>query len=195
MTANPVPKMTLEEYFEFDKNAEGRFEYFDGELFEMSGVSPNHARVERNLTVRLTDLAFDKGCEVFVSNLRVKIPTMSFYRYPDLSIVCGKAEFVQVAGLDCLSNPILIVEVLSESTEKFDRGGKFTEYKPIPSFSEYLLISSMSVNVTLYQKQNDRFWFYSEYVAGESFHLNTLDIDISVDELYTSVDFSLPADE
>jgi len=195
MTPNPVPKLTLEEYFEFDKNAEGNFEYFDGELFEMSGVSRSHARIERNLTVKLTPKAFERGCEVFTPNLRIKIPTMSLYRYPDLSVVCGRADFVQIAGVDCLSNPALIVEILSESTEKFDRGDKFREYKSIESFAEYLLISSMAVSVTLFQKHNDKFWMHSDYSAGESCHLNTLDLDLNVDDLYTAVDFSLPIDE
>src|SRR6266700_2084034 len=74
MTPNPRQKMTLEEYFEFDKKAEGNFEYFDGDIFEMSGVSPNHARIERNLTLNLTPKAFEKGCEAFPANLRIKIP-------------------------------------------------------------------------------------------------------------------------
>ena len=147
MTPNPVPKMTLEEYFEFDKNSEGNFEYFDGELFEMSGVSRNHSRIERNLTVRLTPKAFERGCEVFTANLRIKIPTMSLYRYPDLSVVCGRAEFVQIAGLDCLSNPVLIVEVLSESTEKWDRGAKFGHYRRLPSLREVLFVSQSEARI------------------------------------------------
>ncbi len=192
MTPNPKAKMTLEEYFEFDKNAEGNFEYFDGEIFEMSGVSPNHARIERNLTVKLTSRAFERGCEVFPANLRIKIPTLSIYRYPDLSLVCGRAEFVDVGGVQCLVNPTLIIEVLSESTERYDRGEKFLEYKSIESFQEYLLILSAGIGVTLFQKHNERFWLQSDYKAGESFHLNTLDLDMNVDDLYQGVDFSRP---
>jgi|SRR5438874_1061070 len=192
MTPNPKAKMTLEEYFEFDKNAEGNFEYFDGEIFEMSGVSPNHARIERNLTVKLTSRAFERGCEVFPANLRIKIPTLSIYRYPDLSLVCGRAEFVDVGGVQCLVNPTLIIEVLSESTERYDRGEKFLEYKSIESFQEYLLILSTGIGVTLFQKHDERFWLQSDYKAGESFHLNTLDLDMNVDDLYQGVDFSRP---
>src|SRR5437667_925870 len=140
MTPDSKLEMTLEEYFEFDKSAEGNFEYFDGEIFEMSGVSPNHARIERNLTAKLVQKAFDKGCEVFPANLRINIPIQAVYRYPDLSIVRGKAEFVEVGDLQCLVNPNLIDEVLSDSTEKYDRGEKFREYKSIESFREYLLI-------------------------------------------------------
>ncbi len=195
MTPNPIRKMTLDEYFEFDKNAEGNFEYFDGEIFEMSGVSPNHARIERNVAYRLTQRAFDRGCELFPANLRIKPKNALTYRYPDLSVVCGGAKFVEIGGLQCLTNPNLIVEVLSDSTEKFDRGDKFREYKSIESFAEYLLISSTSIGTTLFQAHNDRFWLQSDYAAGESFHLNTLDIDVSVDELYQGVEFPIPSDD
>jgi len=190
MTPNPVKRMSLEEYFEFDKNAEGNFEYFDGEVFEMSGVSPDHARIERNLTVRLTPRSFERGCEVFPSNLRIKISSSKLYRYPDLTVACGKPEFVDISGLQCLTNPVLIVEVLSDSTEQYDRGEKFREYKSIESFQEYLLISSTTVSVTLIQKRDDRFWFHSDYAAGETFHANTLDLDIAVDDLYQGIDLT-----
>ena len=127
---------------------------------------------------------------MFPANLRIKVPILPTYRYPDLSIVCGGAKFVEIGGLQCLENPNLIVEVLSDSTEKYDLGEKFREYKSIESFNEYLLISSTSKDVTLYQKHNERFWLQSDYITGEAFHLNTLDVDINVDELYQSVEFS-----
>lgn len=190
MTAVPETKLTLEEYFELDKNAEGNFEYFDGEIFEMSGVSLNHGRIERNLTVKLSPRAFDKGCEVFPANNRIRVPTIPPYRYPDLSLVCGKIIFEEIGGLQCLVNPVLIVEVLSDSTEKFDRSEKFRQYKLIESFQEYLLIEQHNINVTLYQRQNERFWLQSDYTAGETFHLNTLDFDVNVDDLYQGVEFS-----
>lgn len=189
MTALLKPKMTLEEYFEFDKNAEGNFEYFDGEIFEMSGVSVEDATIEVNLITKFNPQANKKGCRIFPANLRIKVPILPTYRYPDLPTVCGKAEFIEVSGLQCLANPNLIVEVLSDSTEKYDRGEKFREYKSITSFSEYLLISSTDKNVTLFQKHNERFWLHSDYTTGESFHLNTLDFDVDVDDLYQGVEF------
>jgi Uma2 family endonuclease len=189
MTAVPKEKMSLEEYFEFDKNAEGNFEYFDGEIFEMSGVSPNHARVERNLTFRLTQRAFEKGCEVFPANLRIKVPALPTYRYPDLSVVCGEAIFQEISGLQCLANPVLLVEVLSESTESYDRGEKFRLYKSIESFREYLLVSQDSPDITHYLKHNERFWLQSDYTSGESLHITTLDFDLSVDEVYQGIVF------
>ncbi len=189
MTPNPVPKMTLEDYFEFDKNAEGRFEYFDGEVFELSGVSEAHSRIEQILAGKLLPLADAKGCRTYNSSFRVKPKTISTYRYPDFSLVCGEPIYTLVGGVQCLTNPQLIIEILSDSTERYDRGEKFTEYKSIENFVEYLLISSTNIHVTLFQKHNERFWFMSEYSADEEFHLNTLDIDIPVKDLYQGIEF------
>lgn len=190
MTALPKQKMSVEDYFELDRNAEGNFEYFNGEVFEMSGVSPNHARVERNLLNNLTDKAFEKCCEVFPANLRVKVPALTTYRYPDLSIVCGKANFEEIGGLQCLVNPILLVEVLPEATESYDRGEKFRLYKTIESFCEYILVSSRSKDVTHFLKHKDRFWLQSDYIAGESLHITTLNFDLAVDEIYREIEFT-----
>ena len=181
---------TLEEYFELDKNAEGNFEYFDGEIFEMSGVSPNHATIEMNLAEMFSPKAKKKSCRAFPSNLRVKVPMLPTYRYPDLTIACGKAVFVEIGGLQCLVNPNLIVEVLSDSTERYDQNEKFRQYKSIESFNEYLLISSTEKVVFLYQKHNGRFWLRSDYESGESFHLKTLDCDFDLDDLYQGVEMA-----
>lgn len=188
MTALPKQKYTLEEYFELDKNAEGNFEYFDGEIFEMSGVSPQHATIEVNLISKLNPVSISRGCRTFPANLRIKVPALPTYRYPDLSIVCGETVFKQVSGLDCLVNPILIVEVLSDSTEFYDRGEKFRQYKTIETFREYLLVSQSEKFITLFQKHNGRFWLQSDYVAGETLHVNTLDFELNVDEVYQGVE-------
>jgi Uma2 family endonuclease len=189
MTALPKPKYTLTEYFELDRNAEGRYEYFDGYVFELSGVSPQHAGIERNLIFRLTEPAFAKGCQIFPANLRVYVPALPTYRYPDLSAVCGPAEFVEIGGLQCLANPVLLVEVLSDSTAEYDTGEKFREYKSIESFREYVLIAQKRKAVTHYLKHNGRFWLQSDYIEGESLHVTTLDYDLRVDDVYRGVEF------
>ncbi len=188
MTALATRKYTLEEYFELDRNAEGNFEYFDGEILEMSGVSPEHATIEVNLISKLNPVCISRGCRVFPSNLRIKVPVLPTYRYPDLSVACGETVFVEIQGLQCLVNPILIVEVLSESTGGCDRGEKFRQYKSIESFREYLLVSQTEKFVTLFQKHSERFWLQSDYVADEAFHLNTLNLDLSVEEIYQTVE-------
>lgn len=186
MTAIPKQRMTLEEYLEFDANTEGRFEYLNGEVFEM-GASPEHAEIQSSLNAILRNKLVPKGCKIYASELGVKVPSLLPYRYPDLTVVCGKAEFEEMGGLLRLINPILIVEVLSDSTEKFDKGDKFKAYKSIPSFREYLLISQDKRFVTLFTKYNEKFWFQSEYESGETLKLESLDIELSVDEIYEGI--------
>lgn len=189
MTAIPKERITLEEYFELDKNAEGRFEYHDGFAFEMSGVSIAHADIEANLMTTLKNKIASRDCKINPANVRIKVPKLPTYRYADLSALCGKRIVEQIAGLDVLINPSLIVEVLSPSTAYYDRGEKFTEYKSIESFKEYLLVDQNRKFVTLYAKHNEKFWFQSEYVKGESLKLESLECELSVDEIYQGIIF------
>lgn len=179
--------MTLEEYLEFDHQAEGRFEYFNGEVFEMGGGSPEHSLLANRVGRLLGNQIDAKGCLVFQSDIKIKVPTMPPYRYADVSALCGKAEYESVGKQKLLLNPILIVEVLSDSTEKFDKGDKFKAYKSIPGFKEYLLISQDKKFVTLYTKYNEKFWFQSEYETGETLKLESLDIELRVDEIYQGI--------
>jgi Uma2 family endonuclease len=189
MFAIPKRKYTLEEYFELDRNSEANFEYFNGEVFEMSGVSPNHATIEVNLISNLSLVARQKGCRVFPANLRIKVPALPTYRYPDLSVVCGQIIYEEIGGLQCLVNPVLIVEVLSESTAAYDTSEKFRLYKSIETFREYMLISQDSPDVSHFLKHNDRFWLQSNYTAGETLRVETLNFDLRVDEIYQNVQF------
>lgn len=189
MSVTPVSsrQMTLEEYLEFDANAEGRFEYFDGEVFELSGGSPEHSLLASRIGFLLNTKLLPKGCAVYSSDIKLKVPKAPTYRYADVSALCGKAEYEDLGNQKLLVNPTLIIEVLSPSTEKFDREGKFTEYKSIPSFREYLIISQERRFITLYTKYNEKFWFQSEYVAGETLKLESLDCELSVDEVYQGI--------
>ena len=184
-------QMTLEEYVEFDRNNEGRFEYFDGELFELSGSSIQHADIETNLLTILKRELTPKGCRVNSANVRLKVPRLPTFRYADLSALCGKRIIEKFSGVDILINPSLIVEILSESTASYDRGQKFYEYKSIESFREYLLVEQNKQLVTLYTKHNEKFWFQSEYETGETFKLESLDCELIVDEIYQGVEFDI----
>ncbi len=117
MSAIIKPRYTLEEYFELDRTSEEKYEYFNGEVFCMSGVKRNHTRIETNCVRTLGNELEARGCTVYGGSLRVKTPSMPPYRYPDLSVVCEEPKFEEIGGLDALTNPILIVEVLSPSTE------------------------------------------------------------------------------
>ena len=189
MTAIPITsqQMTLEEYLEFDYNAEGRYEYFDGEVIEMGGGSPEHSLLSNRIGRLLGNILDPKGCSVYNSEVLIKVPTMLPYRYGDVSALCGKPIYEDLGNQRLLVNPILIVEVLSTSTESYDRGEKFTKYKSIKSLKEYLLVSQKLKHITLYTKHNERFWFQSEYFEGENLKLESLECELSVDEIYQGI--------
>ena len=189
MKAVPNRKMSLEEYFEFDNNSEGRFEYFDGEVFELSGVSVQHADIEANLIALLKRELEGRDCRVNPANVRIKVPKLPTYRYADISAQCEERIVEKIADVDVLVNPSLIVEVLSPSTERYDRGEKFSENKSIASFREYLLVSQEKKFVTLFTKHNDRFWFQSEYGDGEELRLESLDCSLKVNDIYDGINF------
>jgi Uma2 family endonuclease len=189
MSAIPITsqQMTLEEYLEFDFNAEGRYEYFDGEVFEMSGGSPEHSLLGNRIGRLLANQLDAKGCSVFNSEVQIKVPAMLPYRYGDVSALCEKPIYEDLGNQKLLVNLSLIVEVLSPSTEEFDRDLKFRAYKSIESLREYLLVSQSRKFVVLYTKHNEKFWFQSEYVEGETLKLESLDCDLSVDEVYQGI--------
>lgn len=189
MSAIPISsqQMTLEEYLEFDKNSEGRFEYRDGYVIELSGVSIKHGDIEANLMTILKNKIAGENCKINPANIRIKVPKVATYRYADLSALCGERVVEKQAGLDVLVNPTLIIEILSQSTAAYDRGDKFTEYKSIESFKEYLLIDQDKKFVTLYTKHNEKFWFQSEYVEAETLKLESLECELSVDEIYQGI--------
>jgi Uma2 family endonuclease len=189
MSAIPKKKYTLEEYFELENSSEARFEYFNGEVFEMSGASPNHVRLQHRAGLLFGNQLDARGCSVFLSDLRVVVPALPPYRYADLTALCSTPVFEEINGLDCLTNPTLIVEILSPSTEAFDRGDKFSGYKSIPSFCEYLLIAQDKKLVTKYVKQSKKFWLQSEYVKGEILQVESLDCELKIDELYQGISF------
>jgi Uma2 family endonuclease len=190
MAANPERRYTLEEYLELDRTSEERFEFWDGEVFCMSGGSEEHDEIETNLLAFLKPQLRARGCRVFSSDMRIKVPSAPPYRYADLSALCGEAQFVEVDGVDALTNPTLIVEVLSPSTEAYDRGDKFTHYKSIPTLREYLLIAQHRPHVTHLFKQDDGTWIHAEANDLDStIKLTSLDCELPLVEIYRGVSF------
>src|SRR5947209_10608194 len=190
MAANPERRYTLEEYLELERTSEERFEFWDGEIFCMSGVSEEHAEIETNLIVSLKSRLRTRGCRVFPANMRIKVPSAPPYRYADLSALCGAAQFEEIGGVDALTNPQLIVEVLSPSTEAYDRGDKFTHYKSIPTLREYLLVAQHRPHVTQFFKNADGIWMYAEMNDLEAvLSLSSLDYEFPLNEIYRGVSF------
>ena len=192
MTALPNRKYSLEEYLEIERNSEEKFEYWDGNVWSMAGASPEHERVVSNMIFHLRTI-LERRCSVFGSNLKVKVPAYSPYRYPDLSVYCGQGIYESVDGLDVLTNPQMLIEVLSPSTEGFDRGDKFTYYKSISSFTEYLLIAVNRPHVTQFIKRSESEWLQREATGLEGrLFLETFGVEILLSEIYLDVEFPEP---
>ena len=190
MPAHLQRKYTLEEYFALERSSHERYEYWNGEVFCMSGVSENHALIETNLITLLNNKLRGRGCRVFPANMRLKVPSLPPYRYADLSALCSRPTFEKIGGVDVLMNSTLIVEVLSESTEAYDRGDKFTYYKSIPSFKEYLLVAQHRSHLTQYVKQDDGSWRYGEVnEMSARLYLPSVDCGLELHEVYQDVIF------
>jgi Uma2 family endonuclease len=181
----------LDEYLDMDAKAEARLEYWEGEVFDMSGASDQHDQIESNVHTALRVHFRGRGCRVFTANMRIRVPSMPPYRYGDVSALCGSPQFVKVSGVDVLTNPALIIEVLSDSTESYDRGDKFTHYKSIPSFCEYLLIAQHRPHVSQFIRQDDGSWLQREYNdLADVLPLTAVGCDLSLREIYENVTFA-----
>lgn len=190
MTALPKHKYTLEEYFDLIQTAAGRLEYWDGDIFDMSGASEAHYAIEGNFIAFLKLQLMAKGCTVFPGNTAIKVPSLPPFRYGDFSALCGQAVFEKIGGIDVLTNPALIVEILSPSTEAFDRGDKFSHYQSIPGFREYLLVAQHRPHLSHLIKQADGSWSYYEYNdLAEVVKLTSTGCQIKLQEIYLGVTF------
>jgi Uma2 family endonuclease len=153
MASDPKPRVSPEDYLALERRSETRSEYLDGEIFGMTGASRRHNLLAGNLYTAFRTQLRPKGCEVYFSDMRVKVPATGLYTYPDV-VVCDEPQF-EDAEVDSLLNPQVIVEVLSKSTEDYDRGTKLMHYRTLPSLAEYLLVSQDRVHVEHYLHQSD----------------------------------------
>lgn len=196
MTALPKRKYTLDEYLELDQHSEERYEFFDGEIVSMSGGSIEHSTIAVNIAGTLRESLKGCTCRVLSSDVRLKVPQAFPYRYPDAVVVCGELLVEKLQGQVLLVNPLLIVEVLSPSTEAYDRGRKFSAYQSIESFQEYLLVAQDRPYVTRYVRQADGQWLRSD-VEGldKAIKLESLDVLLPLSEIYLLVNFPSPEQE
>ena len=194
MTALPKHKYSLEEYFEIERDSEEKFEYWDGNVWSMAGASPEHEQIVVNAGAHLREILRGRGCFIFGSNLKVKVPAYEPYRYPDLTAFCGQGIYETAGRMKLLTNPQMIIEVLSASTEAFDRGEKFTYYKSIPSFTEYLLVAVNRPHVTQFVKRGENEWMQREAVElNDKLLLPTFEVEIMLSEIYLDVEFPEPS--
>jgi Uma2 family endonuclease len=188
---------SLVEYLEREDESELRHEYLDGEIVPMAGAMPNHNRITLNIGSELRFAFKGKPCEVFVADQRLWIPARRIYTYPDVMVVAGALQ-LQEGRRDTIVNPILIVKVLSESTQSHDRGNKFMAYRTLPSFQEYVLVDQYGVHVEHYVKTGSKKWEFQEYdTESETIGLAALELEMSLADIYDKVTFepSPPEDE
>src|SRR5258706_2705754 len=138
-----------EEYLAMERTSEEKHEYYKGEIFAMSGVSPAHNDIAYNINRLIASHLHQKGCKLYGSDFRIYIPEHLLFTYPDFSIVCGKAQIAEIYT-DNLTNSMIIIEILSKSTKDYDRGTKFTLYRSIKTLKEYILKDSTCVSVKLF---------------------------------------------
>ncbi|NJN22965.1 MAG: Uma2 family endonuclease [Leptolyngbya sp. RL_3_1] len=191
MIAQPQlsPPCTPADYLAFEVNADTRHEYIDGEIVPMTGGTPNHNRIIRNLCTALTLGLRGQAYEVFVADQRLWMPAAQIYTYPDVMVIEGELVY-QPGRRDTLMNPKLIIEVLSKSTKEYDRGDKFAAYRTIPSFQEYLLVDQYACHVESYGKSGEKRWIFQEYDRLEAtVTLESCDFTIALQDLYDKVQF------
>lgn len=182
---------TIEEYLEMEELSLEKNEYYRGDVFTIAGAGFIHNQIVRNSLTAIDNFLRGKECQVFPSDLKVHIEPNSLFTYPDLSIICGKPQFWN-KRTDVITNPVVIIEVLSKSTKDYDHGEKFALYRDIPSLQEYILISSGEVRFEQFIKQSPNEWRFTEYKsAEESFTINTIHFTTSLKEIYRDVDFGV----
>jgi Uma2 family endonuclease len=184
-------RLTESEYLAMERADSVKHEYWDGEVFAMAGASVVHNQIVMNVGRALLDVTDDRPCIVLSSDTKVHIPLRNGYVYPDVSVVCGKPVCLDDHA-DVITNPQVIVEVLSDSTERFDRGEKFVGYRSLPSLTDYLLVAQDQARVEHYTRGNDGTWVLRELGPGARLRLSGLPGEIAIDDIYRKVTLPTP---
>jgi Uma2 family endonuclease len=188
MSSQARERYTPEEYLALERQAQCKSEYYAGEIFAMVGASRWHNLIVANVIGELRSQLKGRPCTTYPSDMRVKVSPTGLYTYPDVTVVCGEALF-EDNQQDTLLNPTLIVEVLSASTEAYDRGGKFAHYRKLPSLMEYVLITQTKPHIEHYLCQQDNRWLLSEVDSvQDTLHLPAIDCYLALAEVYDKVD-------
>ena len=182
---------TPEEYLALERKSPTRHEYYKGEIFAMAGASREHNLIAGNINREIGNQILDRPCESYANDMRVLIEATGLYTYPDVIVVCGQPEFLD-REVDTLLNPTVIFEVLSESTEAYDRGVKFGHYRRIPSLREYVLVSQDRMLVERYTRAGGELGSLGVRAARSGqLRLESIDCAIPLDRIYAKVKFDL----
>ena len=176
------------EYLEIERKAEIKSEYINGRMYAMSGASRRHNLIALNAGGEIRQQLRGRDCEAYAADMRVKVSPTGMYTYPDVVAVCGNPQF-EDAHLDTLLNPTVLVEVLSESTEAYDRGEKFAHYRRLESLREYVLVAQNKIRIEHYRRDGEE-WVLSEISDPHgTLHLPSIDCHVAVAAIYEKVEF------
>jgi Uma2 family endonuclease len=193
MSTVPTRLLTSQEYLARERQADYRSEFYRGEMFAMAGASWEHSLVKDNMAGEARSRLKGGPCRVVTSDLRVKITATGLYTYPDIVVVCDEPQF-EDDMFDTLLNPHTLVEVLSDSTEKYDRGLKFGHYRQLPSVQEYVLVAQDRPLVERYVRQPDGSWLLTAWNdLTQTFTFSSIPVQIPLAEIYRGVEFPEPA--
>jgi Uma2 family endonuclease len=178
------PRFTPEEYFAWEEQQKYRHEYLDGEVYTMTGGTINHSKIALNFGFLLKSHLRGGGCQVLTSDARVNIVRSNNYVYPDLSVTCDERD---KNTSQFITHPCLIVEVLSPSTEAYDRGNKFRMYRRNPSLRDYVLVAANEMAVEIYHQAEDNKWDILNYQSGDLVELKSVGLTVSIEQIYEDI--------
>lgn len=182
------PYFTVEEYFAHEERADYRNEYYRGEIFAMAGASANHNRIARNLTNSLTNALSNSSCEAFATDLRLYVKREQLYTYPDVMVICGPLLFAP-GRMDTVTNPVVLIEVLSPTTEAYDRGKKFEFYRTLDTLQDYVLVDQERMHIEHFHRQG-QVWQLASYDLAESvLSLPSIAVEIPLAAVYERVEW------
>jgi Uma2 family endonuclease len=189
MSTLTVTHVTPEEYLAAERLSETRSEYLDGGVYPMTGGTANHIRIVSNIITQLNNQLDGRPCDVFPTDMKVRLPDSKKFFYPDVVVVCGELQYYDDRK-DIILNPDLVIEVLSPSTEAFDRGAKFQAYRTIETLKEYLLVAQDSPTVEQYVRNGDGSWKFMTVVGLEStLTLPSVECTLNLAAVYKRVEF------
>jgi Uma2 family endonuclease len=181
VTKENVPRFTPEEYFAWEEKQLEKHEYIDGEVYAMSGGSVNHGRIAIKFTAMFDAHLDNSSCITGNSDIKINIVDINNYTYPDVSVTCDDRD---KTTSQYFTYPCLIVEVLSDSTEAYDRGGKFRMYRKNPVLQDYLLVSSTKIEMDLYHKKDTGEWIIINYKEGDAVELKSINLSFPIEQVY-----------
>jgi Uma2 family endonuclease len=189
LARKPERRYSPEAYLKLEEGAESKSEFLDGVIYAMTGGSLNHNRIAGGFYAALRAGLQGRTCEAFGSDLRLWIPAHNMFTYPDAMVICGSPEFLPKRN-DTVVNPRLILEVLSKSTQDYDRGRKFEFYRSIPALCDYVLANQDRIYVEYYHKLADGRWLLTEIDrADDTLHLEGIELTVSIQSIYATVDW------